>query len=169
MRTAEYEFYHGVVLHKLCSVMPNGVSFEAFDFSGRLDTFRIDGKVAIHIKHSTARITPWNFTFNSDALRELIEVRKRLQDVFVVLVCGDDGVVTLSLSDFVSVSEMRPGGAVPLRVSRDRNTMYRITGNLGELPRRKRSGLAEIVLAVTNASEGEVKDPLTFHSIANAD
>lgn len=147
---AEFEFYHGVVLRQLiCEA--NGAVIVPFDFSGRTDSFRIGDDCAFHIKHSTARLPPWNFTVTSDNLREIIEIRRRVKHVFFVLVCGEDGVVTLPMSEFVQISETRPGGAVPLRVARNRNQMYSVNGNLGALAHKIARGVSEIVAVCQTA------------------
>lgn len=148
MKTPEYEFYHGMVIRRLVVESGRPVTVVPFDFSGRVDSFKIDDRVVLYLKHSTARLPPWPFTFNSDALRELIELRRRIEHVFIVLICGEEGIITLTLQDFISVSEMRPGGAVPLRVSRNRNEMFAVSGNGGQLERRKTSGLRPVLDAL---------------------
>jgi len=145
MKTPEFEFYHGMVLRRLLVDSQRPLTIVPFDFSGRVDSFKINECVVVYMKHSTARLPPWPFTFNNDALREIIELRRRVEHVFIVLICGDEGMVALSLQDFISISETRPGGAVPIRVTRNRNEMFAVSGNLGELERRKSSGLGPVL------------------------
>jgi hypothetical protein len=140
----EFKFYHGVVLRTLICEL-RGARIVPFDFAGRLDSFKIGENCAIHIKHSTSRLPPWTFTVTSDNLKEIIEMRRRVPHVFFVLVCGEDGLVAISMAEFVTISESRPGGAVPLRVSRNRNEMYTVNGNTGALTRKKPRGLGEIL------------------------
>jgi len=143
----DYEFYHGVVLRQIiCQNL--GVLITQFDFAGRVDSFRLGSDCAIHIKHSTSRMSPWIFTVSTDNLKEIIELQKRVRYVFFVLVCGFDGIVTLPIAEFVQVSEARPGGAVPIRVSRGRKEMYSVSGNLGTLGAKKATGLGELFAAL---------------------
>ena len=70
--TDEYEFYHGAVLRAL--IVESGLPIEIAvdDQLGRIDSFKINRSVAVHIKHSEKRMSPWQFTFSRDNVEELI-------------------------------------------------------------------------------------------------
>jgi hypothetical protein len=55
--------------------------------------------VGIYIKHSAKRMTPWRFTFMKEHQEEIDLLKSNLAKVFLVLVCGDDGVACLSFSE----------------------------------------------------------------------
>jgi hypothetical protein len=103
--------------------------------------------VAVHIKHSSKRLSPWSFSFSIEQLREFVTLRRQAESVWLVLVCGPDGIVTLSLEEFVSITGSRPGGVASVRVDRGRREMYRVNGNEGELPNAKPRGISSVVRA----------------------
>jgi hypothetical protein len=91
----------------------------------------------------------------TENLGELEELRQVYRPVWVILVCGIDGVVGLSLTELESIVEVGGGGAAWVRVSRGRNSMYRVGGTLGDLPQAKPRGL-EPFLAEVFKVRGEV-------------
>ena len=142
---SEFEYYHGVALRSIIATSPAAVSIATSDFAGRVNSYLINGRVGVHIKHSTKRLSPWQFSFTLPQLQELLDLKRTAKFVWLVLVCGPDGVVAVSLKDFASITEARAGGAVPLRIDRGRNRMYRVSGNAGALPFRKARGVVSIV------------------------
>jgi hypothetical protein len=121
------------------------------DLSGRVDAFCIEG-AAFQVKHSSKRLSPWQFTYMPENLTELDELRRTFDPVWVFLVCGDDGIVGVSLSDLTSIVRIGDGGAAWIRVTRNRNSMYRVGGALGELPRAKPRGVQEFLAEVFDLS-----------------
>jgi hypothetical protein len=130
----ELDRYHGVVLRQIFVAHRHAVHFGIADLSGRIDAFRIE-QAAFQIKHSSKRLSPWQFTYFPEHLAELDELRRTFAPVWVFLVCGQDGVVGLASEELSSVAQVTEGGAAWLRVSRSRNSMFRVKGALGEVPR----------------------------------
>jgi hypothetical protein len=77
----------------------------------------------------------------TENLEELAELRRFYDPVWAILVCGEDGVVGISLDELKSIAEVGNGGAAWVRISRGRNSMYRIGGPLGDLSRARPRGL----------------------------
>jgi hypothetical protein len=78
------------------------------DTSGRVNSFVINGKVAIYLKHSERRLSPWGFTFTMDQIEELVTLKNKYRQLFIGLICWRDGVVfTLGLD--------RPSESPPLQ------------------------------------------------------
>ena len=46
----------------------------------------------VYVKFSKKRITPWQFTFNSGHYNDILSLVKVNMKVFIVLVCGMDGI-----------------------------------------------------------------------------
>lgn len=144
--------YHGVVLRQLVIEASRPLVVSAVDSHGRVDCFRVDRGV-IHIKHSAKRLSPWQFTFVSDQLSELRRLRADHELVWVMLLCGIDGVAALRWSELESIINVSSSAAEWVKVSRSRNTQYRITGSAGELQRRKAMGTSEFLDDIqTNAT-----------------
>jgi len=141
----EFERYHGIVLRSIIVCANRPIVIEQMDERGRINTYIINNEVAVHIKHSAKRLPPWQFSFSVEHLEELQELARNARSVWLVLVCGPDGVVSLSLEEFVSIVEARPGGVTSIRVDRSRRGMYRVYGNSGQLSHAKPKGIAALV------------------------
>ena len=141
---SESERYQGTALRQIIVSAGRPVSIGAAEASGRIDSFSIE-RTAFQIKYSTKRLSPWNFSFTADHLFEIAALARTFDAVWMVLVCGIDGVVCLRAQEFLSITEPRPGGVCSIRVYRNKNTMYRIAGNARELPTAKARGVDELV------------------------
>lgn len=151
---AELDRYHGVVLRQILVAHRYPVRVGIADLLGRVDAFSIES-AAFQVKHCSKRLSPWQFTYLAENLSELAELRRRFEPVWVFLVCGEDGVVGLSLDELSSIAQLGDGGTAWVRVSRSRNSMYRVSGMLGELARAKARGVQGFLADVFGA-EGEV-------------
>lgn len=135
----DLEKYQGVVIRQIVVASQKPLRIESADTNGRLDSFKIED-VAFHVKFSSKRLSPWRFTFLLENLNELAELSRTSRAVWIFLVCGDDGVVGITLSEFNSIISPSEKGVAWLRVSRSRNSMYRIGGGLKDLPNAKPRG-----------------------------
>lgn len=142
---AEYERYHGVVLRELIVKSSYRLTIEPWDESGRVNSFCLNGRTALHIKHSSKRLPPWQFTFNEDAMAEINGLIESHPSFCLALVCGFDGVVSLTAADFRSATDAEEVTTKFIRVDRDRNTMYRVFGNSGKLGSAKPRGVATVL------------------------
>lgn len=137
---SDLDRYHGSVLRQILVSHGRPIRVGVANLSGRIDAFCMDG-AAFHIKHSSKRLPPWQFTYMDENLCELLELGKVHNPLWAFLVCGQDGVVGLSLDELFSLVEIGEGGTAWLRVRRSRNAMYRVAGARGELPRAKPRGV----------------------------
>jgi hypothetical protein len=151
---AELDRYHGVVLRQILVAAARRVNIGVADLAGRIDVFCLEG-AAFQIKHSSKRLPPWQFTYMTENLNELIALQQMFHPVWVMLVCGTDGVVGLSIDELMSIVQVGDGGAASLRVTRSRNSMYRVSGSRGELPRAKRRGVQTFVADVFGSVTAE--------------
>lgn len=127
MGIQKQEFYEGAALHQL---IRGSSGIRSIAHSSPF--FVIDGTLVVHLKYSTAKRSPWGFTFMPD---EQVLLRKRAQDAPLVigLVCGADGVAALPYEDYIRVASMKDAA---LRVSCRRNHRehFEIGGPDGTLP-----------------------------------
>lgn len=136
----ELDRYHGIVLRQILVAHRGRVALGIADLTGRKDAYYIDG-AAFQIKHSSKRLSPWQFTYMPENLAELSELRRACDPVWVFLVCGQDGVVGLSYDELTSVIQGGVGGVAWVRVTRSRRSMYRVAGASGELAKAKARGV----------------------------
>lgn len=107
---------------------------------------KIDHKTdLVYLKHSAKRLPPWQFTYFPEHIDELARLQERAAKVWLLNVCGQDGVVAISLDEFTSINRDVANEAAFVRVDRGRNTMYRVNGNAGRLAKAKRRGLHCVV------------------------
>lgn len=141
----EFERYHGAVVRDLIVCAAGPIEIEASDDLGRVNSFLVNNRIAIYLKHSAKRLPPWQFTYLPEHLEELTRLCERADSVWLLNVCGQDGVVALSLEEFFSVNRDVGNETAFVRVDRGRNTMYRVNGNAGKLAKSKRRGLRCVV------------------------
>jgi hypothetical protein len=144
----EYEFYHGALLRALIVECGVPIEISVDDSTGRVDSFSINRKVAVHIKYSEKRMSPWQFTFSVENVEELIALDRKYQNLFICLVCGSDGVVALKPDEFLQITGPAQSKTYWIRVARPKNKMYELTGNDGTLDSKKPRGIAAIVEAI---------------------
>lgn len=145
----DLDLYQGAVLRQLLVAQQRRIRIGVADLTGRTDSFFFD-RAAFQIKHSSKRLSPWHFTYSTENLAELSTLRRHYNPVWLFLVCGKDGVVGLSLGEFKSITQVGKAGAAWVRVSRSRNSMYRVGGALGDLPRAKARGVQEFLAAASD-------------------
>lgn len=141
----EFEKYHGVALRQLVvEAGEAGLLVRAEDTWGRLNSFVVNDSIGLHIKHSSKRLPPWQFTFDSDNCSELSALRGRAQQIWIALVCGPDGVVCLTYEEFLTVNPEGCQATAFVRIDRDKRAMYRVRGSEGALSGAKPRGFARL-------------------------
>lgn len=142
----EYERYHGVVVRQIIVESRAPISIEAHDVLGRVNSYLLNGVLAIHIKHSSKRLPPWTFTFSTENIVEIFRLATDTPSMWLALVCGGDGVVAISWAEFDSITKDEGRNARFVTVDRDRNTMYRVRGNASRVPLVRPRGVAGVLM-----------------------
>jgi hypothetical protein len=140
----EYELYHGAVLRRILASCGE-IKMKIDDRDGRVDSFVLNDRFAIHIKHSRKRMAPWQFTFSKRNIEELIDLDARYDYLFICLVCATDGIVVLTPQEFLEVTGPSESDVFWIRIDRTRNTMYSLFGNDGNLSRKISRGIGRIL------------------------
>jgi hypothetical protein len=140
----EVDRYQGVVFRQILLATNAPVRIGVADLCGRVDTFSIED-AAFQIKHSSKRLSPWQFTYTAENLAELKSLNESFRPVWVFLVCGIDGVVGLSFEELTSMAELGECGAAWVRVKRSRHSMYRVSGAVSGLDRAKPRGVEQFL------------------------
>lgn len=91
----EFEFYHGVVFSKIIHESNLPISISLYPTPSN-SSYTLNGAIGIYVKYSTKRLSPWRFSFKKEHQEEVLEMKKLLNEVFLVFVCGDDGVASLN-------------------------------------------------------------------------
>lgn len=147
---AEYKFYHGVVLAELINHMVGPLSVDELVEEGRLSSYILDNCMGLQIKHCTNRLHPWQFTFTKQNLLQLLALQERFGTVFVVFVCHEDGMVTLTLKEVTGILTSGESEQAWIRVDRKRNEWYSVSGGAAVLPNKKPQGVQPILQALSD-------------------
>jgi hypothetical protein len=142
----DFEKYHGVALRQLLVEAGNkGLFVRVEDSRGRLNSFVINNQIGLHIKHSSKRMPPWQFTFLDENCEELASLGEHANQIWIALVCGPDGVVCLTYDEFLTVNPDDCQATAFVRVDRDKRAMYRVRGSEGTLAGAKPRGFARVM------------------------
>lgn len=131
----EFEFYHGVVFTKLIHCSKNSISIKSFPTTSNA-SYVYNENIGIYIKHSTKRLSPWRFSLQKIHQDEIVQMKNQLKEVFLVLVCGDDGIVTLSYNELKQILNEVHEEVEWISASRKPNKEYTVKGSDGELGRK---------------------------------
>lgn len=131
----KYEFYHGVVFSKIIHYRNCNISIKPYP-SETNASYVLNDTIGIYVKHSTKRLSPWSFSFQKKHQDEILEMKANLEEVFLLLVCGEDGVVTLSFEEIKRILNDLHGDVEWISAVRTPNKEYTIKGSDGCLGRK---------------------------------
>lgn len=129
---SEFEFYHGVALARMLHATQRELTIKPYSPTDNA-AYVVNGAIGIYIKYSSKRLSPWRFSFQQRHREKLVEMTSSLRDVFVLLVCNDDGIVVLTFDEFTRVLGGTSGGTEWVSATRNRRQMYAIKGSDGKL------------------------------------
>lgn len=127
---SETENYHGRVFSTIVRREPS-VVIEQYS-SNSSSSYIVNG-VGLYIKYSTKRMSPWTFTFLTRHQNEIKKMKEELGDVTIALVCGDDGIASLTFDELKAVLDDTHEEVERVGVSRPPRGKYRIVGSDGKL------------------------------------
>jgi len=128
----EFEFYHGVTFSRLFHSSKEAISIKQYPTQDNA-SYVLNDKVGVYIKYSTKRLTPWRFTFQKRHQDEILELKNKVGEVFLLLVCKDDGIATLSFDEVKRLLNEVHEPVEWISASRHRNEKYAIKGSDGKL------------------------------------
>ena len=130
--SSEFEFFHGSVLAGMLHATQQTMTIGPFTASDNA-SYVVNGTSGIYIKYSTKRLSPWRFSFQKRHHETILKMKRDLENVFVVLVCNDDGAVVLTFDEFQQVARSDGGIGQWISAARNRRQMYLIKGSDGKL------------------------------------
>lgn len=93
--------------------------------------YTVNDRVALYVKYSTSRLSPWTFGFKVEYQDEIRQLRDEFADTFVTLVCGVDGIACLSGAEYQRVLDDDPRSGEWIKVSRGPRQKYAVSGSDG--------------------------------------
>ena len=129
---SEFEFFHGAVLARILHATQQRIVVAPYS---ELDnaSYVINESKGIYIKYSSKRLSPWRFSFQKRHHEKILEMWRDLGEVFVVLVCNDDGAVVLTFEEFQQVVRSEGDACQWISAARNPRQMYLIKGSDGKL------------------------------------
>lgn len=129
MGIQKHEFYEGAALHRLVRGSTRAASIDYLP-----PRFIVDDRLQLYLKYSTAKRSPWGFTFVPDEQRVLRE-HAAAMPLIIGLICGADGVATVPYEDYITVAAVKDV-ALHLACRRNHRERYEVSGPGGILPRK---------------------------------
>ena len=131
----EFEFYHGVVFTKLIHSVNKNVLIKPYPTISNA-SYVVNNNTGIYVKHSSGRMSPWRFVIQKIHQDEIWEMKNHLPNVFLLLVCGDDGIVTLSFDDLEKILPVDNADTAWISAARNPHKEYTVKGSCGDLGRK---------------------------------
>ena len=131
MAIDKFEFYHGAALSKLF-VPDRKVTINSCPTTSKC-AYTLNDSIALYIKYSQGRMTNWNFNFKKIHQEEIKEIYDLHKQLFLLLICGSDGIVCLSYNELKKVLDEHFDENESINVKRWRKQQYGIKGTNGKL------------------------------------
>ena len=126
----KFEFFHGLALVRIIHNSKNPVSISRY--SDATNSSYVVHNIGLFVKHSTNRMSPWQFSFHKQHLDEILEIRGKLGKVYTILVCNDDGIVCLSFDELNQLVNSCSDKVESIRVVRGPREKYEVSGSAGK-------------------------------------
>jgi len=169
----EFEIYHGVVFARLINASQATLCMASYRPENNASYCLKNGNrtAGLYIKHSSKRLSPWRYTFLQEHQDEISQMKAEFGEVFVVLVCGKNGIVVLNYAELKSILDHNHESAEWVSVARGKRQMYTVKGTDGALdfkvgekdfPRK----ILDYLCVETTSAPGELQDNFRLHALA---
>src|SRR5882762_6393774 len=128
----EFEFYHGVTFARMVHATQRELSIKPYSASDNA-TYVVNGAIGVYIKYSSKRLSPWRFSFQKRHQDKILEMKRDIGEVFLLLVCNDDGVVVLTFDELKQILSESTEAVEWISATRNRMQMYSVKGSDGKL------------------------------------
>jgi hypothetical protein len=127
------DFYFGSAIKQLIdNIVIEKCSILSFPTSSKC-AYSINNEVGVYFKFSRNRGTSWRFTFQKVHQEEIRVMRELLNEVFVILICSNDGFVCLDYKDLKKILDEEYDPVEWISASRNRGSQYTVKGSNGKL------------------------------------
>lgn len=152
----EYKLCHGAVLAEIVHDLDKPVMIDELVEDGRLSSYILNDRIGLRVKHSTQRLSPWPFTFTNSNMLELLDLRDRCDNVYIVFVGSHLGMVCLTIEEMLEIGDPGGSGQLWIRIERSRGKWFSVFGAKGKLTSKKPNGLNCMLEALQNSQGPEI-------------
>lgn len=146
-----FEFFHGIVFARILHATQKEISIKPFPTPDNA-SYVVNNKVGIYIKYSSKRLSPWSFSFQKRHQDEILRMKNEIGEVFILLVCNEDGIVALNFTEVRELLNEVHLDAEWISVARGRKQMYTVKGSDGVLDyKAARGDFAKRILEACNS------------------
>jgi hypothetical protein len=124
--TKEFERYYGIVFTSLFDEFPD-VSVSRFVEDN--SAYILNESLGLYIKHATARVSPWNYSFRSNDFKIIKAMKENVNEIAFALVCGFHGVCVISSRDLEIVGGLSGEDSIRVTVRTIRGGSWRVSGS----------------------------------------
>ncbi len=124
------DFFHGAVFSRIIGNSPSCIK----RYGGNNSSYIINDRASIYIKYSQKRISPWIFSFAKTHIEEVDRLKNEFKNIFIVLVCNDNGICCLNHHEFYTVISVESNFFPKwIKARRQKGEKYGVTGSDGKL------------------------------------
>ncbi len=128
--TYEFERYYGTVFTSLFEEVSD---VRIKKISNNDSAYILNESLGLYIKHATARISPWSYSFRTNDFAVIDQLELETTEIAFGLVCGFHGVCLISSQDLKVAGGVFQGDALRITVRTMRGGSWKVSGTAGEL------------------------------------
>jgi len=128
--THEFERYYGIVF---TSLFEEVTDVRIKKISDNDSAYVLNNRLWLYIKHTTARISPWSYSFRTHDFAVIDQLELETTEIAFGLVCGFHGVCLISSQDLKVAGGVFQGDALRITVRTMRGGSWKVSGTAGEL------------------------------------
>ena len=122
---SEFEYFQGAVIARMLHATQQTMMIAPYSEIDNA-SYIINASKGVYIKYCSNRMSPWRFSFPRRHYEMILEMKRDLAEVFVVLVCNDDGAVVLTFEEFRQMVTSESDTGQWISAARNSGEMYLI-------------------------------------------
>jgi hypothetical protein len=128
--TYEFERYYGTVFTSLFEEVSD---VRIKKISDNDSAYILNNSLGLYIKHATARISPWSYSFRTNDFAVIDQMGIDTKEIAFGLVCGFQGVCLISSDDLRVAGGVFQGDPLRVTVRTMRGGSWKVSGTAGDL------------------------------------
>lgn len=158
----EFEFYHGTIFTRLIHNYGEPVIIRPYPTSSN-SSYILNDTIGLYVKYSSKRMSPWRFSMQKLHQDEILQMKNQLSEVFILLVCGEDGIVTLSFDELKQILDHAHDETEWISATRNPRKEYTVKGSDGKLSKKiGKSDFPKKIVEFSPVANTDFKEPQQY-------